>query len=191
MKKEAVDKARRRGLKKKFYVTSPAGWMLLELLPRVDMAARLLTELFSNGVISLDKFRKRKNIFYEYLEGLDEWYQDRYEFILNSNGHKECPDYQAYVEYIKKDALIYCNTQVGIDAYHTFVRCDTMSRFLLVGLQFEIISSGAYQSSTDRMFAMMSNFKEDIEGIRTYIWRCRKSSGRSGNSGKNPQTKNS
>ncbi|MCF8037257.1 MAG: hypothetical protein K9K62_10330 [Desulfobacteraceae bacterium] len=172
----AVEKAKRQGAQKNFFITGPTGWGLAEILPRVDMVARLFTDLFFEQKIPREFFDEQKNQLYSYIEGIDDWVSENSELLLragllNNAGN----DYvQLYKNGIKKKKTMYLNTQIGLNAYYSFLKCDALSALMTLGLRQDDIKSDEYKRSASKIFGLIEQLKSEITDRREFICECRK-----------------
>jgi len=162
--KSAVDKARKTGIKKKFYITSPAGWGLVELLPKIDMATRVLMDLFANDGLEIEDYKAQKAILREYIEGIDSWTQNAFEMIFHKNIKNDF-NLKIHSEYIKSNKMIYCNTELAVDAYKSFVKCDALNRCLMHGLRYEVITEEEYAKKNKKINTIMANCKAYVSNL--------------------------
>lgn len=184
----AVEKAKRLGRRRKFYVSSPSGWMLVELLPKVDMISRILSDYFVDNTLTLEEYKSRKNILYEYIEGIDEWSNARMEEISKNKKDKKGLHYKGYVDKFK---YIYLNTQLGLDGFHSFARCDTIHRAYMQAMRINIVTEEDYKKGSDKLFDILDNLRTDIQGLKEFTWKLKKSNSRKSKSKSQRQTKNS
>lgn len=172
----AVENAKRQGAPKNFYITGPTGWDLAAILPKVDMVARLFTELFSEQRIPRQFYEQQKNVLYNYIEGIDDWVEQNSELLLragllNNSG----ADYiHLYKNGIKKKKTVYLNTQLALNAYYCFVKCDALSALMTLGLRGDSISARDYKQSASKIFGLIDSLQTDIEDMRDFICECRK-----------------
>ena len=158
--KTAVDKAKKTGVKKVFYITSPSGWALVEILPKMDMAARLASDAFAHDLLEIEEYKAQRNIIYEYIEGVDEWTREVFEKVLQNNIQSNF-NLKIHKDSIKSKKYIYCNTEAGLDAYRSFVKCDTLNRCMVHGLRYGIISEELYATKRKKLFSIAHNCKSD------------------------------
>ena len=159
--KTAVDKAKKTGVKKKFYITSPSGWALVEILPKLDMAARLASDAFAHNRVDMEDYKAQKNILYEYIEGIDDWTREVFEKVLQNNIESNF-SLKIHKDNVKSSKFIYCNTEIGLDAYRSFVKCDTINRCMVHGLRYGVISEDFYAVRSKKLFTIVNNCKADI-----------------------------
>lgn len=184
----AVEKAKRLGRKRKFKIGSPTSFPLANVLPKVDMTSRILTDLFVEDLLSLEDYKTRKNILYEYISGFDEWADEVSQDISSKRGNKSLHYKQHMSDHVK---VIYINTQVGLDAFHSFTRCDIMHRALLQALRRGMIRDEDYKKHSDKLNEIIENLNVEIEGLKEYTWKVRNSSSRRKKSKRRSPTKNS
>jgi hypothetical protein len=187
--KAALEKARKNGVQKVFYVTSPAGWTLSEMLPRIDMVTRLLANNLCENNIEDEEYKNQKDMIFEYLEGVDSWSNEVLEQIIGYD--KEISKIISnHREHIKQKKYFNFNTQTGINAYQSFVKCDAVNRSLVFAIRFDIITEKHYSKFGRKLFTILANFKNDIENMRKVLWKLHKSNGHGGRQ-KSRVTKNS
>lgn len=162
--KTAVDKVRKTGVKKKFYITSPSGWALVEILPKLDMAARMASDAFAHDRMEMEDFKAQKNILYEYIEGIDDWTREVFEKVLQNNIQTDF-NLKIHKDNVKSSKFIYCNTEVGLDAYRSFVKCDTMNRCMVHGLRYGVVSEEFYAARSKKLFTIVNNCKADVSNM--------------------------
>ncbi len=172
----AVEKAIKQGKKKIFYITGPTGWGLAGLLPKVDMVARNYVELFAEGRVEERHYEAHKNRVYEYIEGIDEWISENSELLLRAGlvGRPGNSYTRLYKQNIKQKRTMYLNTQIALNAYYCFVRCDALSTLMTFGLQKDAITVREYKQAAGRIFALIEQFEGEIEEQREFTCRCRR-----------------
>ena len=172
----AVQKAKRQGKKKTFYITGPTGWDLVEILPKIDMISRLFTELFAEQKISETYYESQKNIFYMFIEAVDDWVGESSEMLLRAGFLKDGGNgyFNLLKSGIKKKRVLYLNTQVALNAYFSFIKCDTLSAVLTLGLRRDAISAREYKAAANRIFELTENMKTEIGDMRKRVCECRK-----------------
>ena len=170
----ALRKAKQAGRRKKFYITSPSGWKLSDLLPWVDKLSRLSTDLFVQERIDLAEYKARKSVLYACIEAMDDWYNEQSETVCQLQG----PKLAKLKDRAQGIKTVYCNTQTGVDAYHCFVRCDLMHCVLVNCLKHEAVSAKALERSTHTLLSIMDNFESELRELEEDLCTCRASTGR-------------
>lgn len=167
----AVEKAKRQGVKKYFYITGPTGWDLSGLLPKMDMVARLIIDLYAEQRVSQEYYDDHRDIFYSYIEGIDDWVSEASETLLRAGLLNEASkEYiNLYKNGIKKKKTMYLNTQTALNAYYSFIKCDAVSTLMIMGLRRDAISSTAYKKNANAIFSLIGNLRGDIEEMRNSI----------------------
>lgn len=187
--KSVLEKAKKNGVKKVFYITSPAGWTLSEMLPRIDMVTRLLANTLCDNSIDDEEYKNQKNAIFEYIEGVDSWCNEVIEQVVG-NDNEISKIVTNHRDHIKQRKDFYFNTQTGINAYQSFVKCDAVDRCLVYAIRFDIISEKQYSKYGRKLFSILANFKNDVENMRKVLWKLHKSNGHGGRQ-KSRATKNS
>jgi len=160
----SVEKAKKTGVKKKFYITSPSGWALVEVLPKIDMAARMATNAFAFQKLHLEEYKTQKDILREYIEGVELWTQEVFEQVVQNNKRSRF-NLKMHNEEIKSSKFIYCNTEIGLDAYRGFAKCDTMNRCLIHALRYDVVSEDFYDQKSRNLLNVINNCKADVKNI--------------------------
>lgn len=175
-KSAAVEKAKRQGAKKTFYVTGPTGWNLAMLLPKVDMVARLFSDLFAEQKIPLQFYQEQQNRIYSYVEGVDDWVSRNSEILLQAGFLKNAgSDYlNLYKSNIKKKRTVYLNTKIALNAFYSFVQCDALSALQVLALRSAILGAPEHKKSSREIFKLIDQLDEDIADMRNFICECRK-----------------
>lgn len=166
--KSAVDKAKKTGVRKAFYITSPSGWALVEILPKMDMVARLASDAFAHDLLEIDEYKAQKNIIYEYINGVDDWTQEVFEKVIRNNIQSNF-NLKIHKDNIKSKKFIYCNTETGLDAYRSFVKCDTLNRCMVHGLRYGVVSEEMYATKSKKLFSIVHNCKSDIQKMASTL----------------------
>ena len=172
----AVQKAKRQGRQKTFYITGPTGWDLVEILPKIDMVNRLFTELFAENKISEKYYEYQKNVFYMFIEAIDDWVSESSEILLRAGFLKDGSNgyFNLLKDSVKKKRVMYLNTQVAMNAYFSFIKCDTLSAVLVLGLRRDAISAREYKTASRKILELTDNMKTEISRMRDRICECRK-----------------
>ena len=75
---------------------------------------------------------------------------------------------------VKKKRVMYLNTQVAMNAYFSFIKCDTLSAVLVLGLRRDAISAREYKMASRKILELTDNMKTEISRMRDRICECRK-----------------
>lgn len=172
----AVEKAKRQGTVKNFYITGPAGKVLADTLPKIDMVSRLFAELYAEQKLNQQLYNEQRNLFYHYIETIDEWVSTSAETLLRAGILQNAdPDFlKLYKHSIRKKKTMFFNTQTAINAYYSFAKCETVSSLMLIGLRQDAIDSETYQKAAVKIFSLIENLNEEIEEMRAFLWECRR-----------------
>lgn len=172
----AVKKARRQGTVKNFYITGPAGKVLADTLPKIDMVSRLFAELYAEQGLTRELYDEQRDLFYHYIEQVDEWVSSSAELLLRAGLLQNAnPAFlKLYKKGIRKKKTMFLNTQTAVNAYYSFAKCDTVSCVMLLGLRQDAINAETYQKTAVKVFSMLDSLNKEIEEMRAFLWECRR-----------------
>lgn len=174
MSSAAIEKAKKTGKKRNFKISSHLGYPMSNLLPQIDMVSRILTDYFIQDIIEINDYKKRKTVLYEYIEAIDHWVEVSREFFIEIKGGGKLH----YKGFVQGKKIMFLNTQVGMDAFHSFARCDMTACAYMQAMRNSLITEIEYKKRTDPIGEILDNFKKEVEGLKKFTWMLKKSSSR-------------